>query len=80
MFKGNRSISEIQNWRDNFQEKVEEIAGNNYLQFTCETWIPGVRLSINETKTTSMVKYKVFTLIDLEFFCDNSGRLEFQVH
>ena len=37
VFKGRRSISEIRIWRDKFQEKVDEFAGNGYLQFTCET-------------------------------------------
>ena len=46
VFKG-RSISEIRIWRDKLQENVDEIAGNDYLQFTCETWNPGGRLSRN---------------------------------
>ena len=54
--------------------------GNDYLQFTCETWNPGGRPSRSETKTTSMVTNKVFPFLDLEFFWDDSGRLEFQVH
>ena len=37
VFRGKRSISEIRIWRDKFQEKVEEISENYYLQFTCET-------------------------------------------
>ena len=53
---------------------------NDYLQFTCENWYPGERLSRNETKTTSMVMYKVFPFLDLELFWDDSGRLGFQVH
>ena len=80
MFKGKKSLSEIQIWRDKFQEKVDEIAGNDYLQFTCETWNPGGRPSRSETKSTSMVTNKVFPFLDLEFFWDGSGRLEFQVH
>ena len=65
VFKGRRSISEIRIWRDKFQEKFEEIAGNDYLQFTCETWNSGGRLSRKKTETTSMVKDKVFPFLDL---------------
>ena len=80
VLKGRRSISEIRIWRDKFQEKVDKIAGNDYLQFTCETWNPCGFLSRNKTETTSMVTYKVFPFLDLELFWDDSGRLEFQVH
>ena len=80
VFKGKKSLPEIQIWRDKFQEKIDEIAGNDYLQFTCEIWNPGGRPSRNETETTSMVTKKVFPFLDLEFFWDDSRRLEFQVH
>ena len=80
VLKGRRSISEIRIWRDKFQEKVDKIVGNDYLQFACETWNPCGCLSRNKTETTSMVTYKVFPFLDLELFWDDSGRLEFQVH
>ena len=70
-------MSYIRFWRDKFQYKVGEITVNDYLQITCETWNPGGLPSINEAKTTSMVRDKSFPLLDLGFFWDNSGRLEF---
>ena len=80
VFKGRRLISEIQIWRDKLQEKVEEIVENKYLQFTCDYWNSGGRLSINETETTSIVTCKVLPFLDLDVFRDDSGNLEFQVH
>ena len=74
VFKGKKSLSEIQVWRDKFQEKFDEIAGNDYLQFTSETWNPGGHPSRSETETTSMVTNKVFPFLDLELFWDDSGR------
>ena len=65
VFEGRRSISEIRIWGDKFQEKVDEIAGNNYLQFTCETWNPGERLSRNKTETTLMITDEVFPFLGL---------------
>ena len=65
VFESRRSISEIRIWRDKFQWKVYRIMGNDYLQFICETWNPGGRLTRNETKTTSMVTDKVFPFLDL---------------
>ena len=67
VFKGRRSISEIRIWRDKFEEKVDKIAGNDYLQFTCDTSNPGRQFPITETETTSMVTDKVFAFLDLEF-------------
>ena len=80
VFKGKRSISEIQIWIYKLQEKIDEITGYDYLQFTCENWNPGGCTSRNENKTTSMVTYKILPFLDLELFWYNSGRLEFQVH
>ena len=47
VLKGKISISDIQIWRDKFQEDFDEIAGNDYLEFICETWNPGISLSRN---------------------------------
>ena len=68
-------MSEILVWIDKSQDIVDEIAGNNYLQFTCDTWNPDVHPSRNETKTTSMVTENIFPFPDLELFWDNSGKL-----
>ena len=48
-------MSDTQNWRDNFQEKVHKITANGYLQLTCETCNPDGSPSQNKTKTSSMV-------------------------
>ena len=50
VLNGKISISEIRIWRDKFQERVDKITGNNYLQFTCENWNPGVHPSTNREK------------------------------
>ena len=48
VFKGRRSISEIQILRDKSQEKADKIVGNDYLQYTYDTWNPGGRLPRNK--------------------------------
>ena len=55
-------MSDTQNWRDNFQEKVHRITAYGYLQFTCETCNPGGIPFQNETKTSSMVMDKNFPI------------------
>ena len=68
-------MSEIRIKRDNIRSEVDEIQGKDYLQFTCETWNPGVRPSKNETKTVPMVMDKTVPFLGLEIFWDNSGGL-----
>ena len=59
--------------RDKFQEKVNKIAGNNYLQLTCETWNPYVHPSQNETTNVSTIIDNMLPFLDLKLFCDDSG-------
>ena len=59
---------EIRNWRYNFQEKVDEIEYNYYLQLTCETWNPGGRPLRNKTKATPMLTDKSPSFLELEYF------------
>ena len=80
VFKAKRSIPDIQIWKDKFQEKVDEISGNYYLQLTCETWNPGRCPSINENKTTSIISKKSSPIFDLELFWKKCGKLESQIH
>ena len=40
MFKGKKSPSDKKRWREDFQSKVNKIAGNGYLQVKCKIWIP----------------------------------------
>ena len=65
LFQGKISILEIRIWKDKFHDKFDEIVGNDYLQFPCDTWNLGGRPSINETKIASMVTEKISALLDL---------------
>ena len=66
--RGKRSMPKIRIWREKSQEKVDEIAGNDYLQFKSKTWNSCGRPSRNETKTNSMVTAKSFPFLELEIF------------
>ena len=68
VFKGKRSISGIMIWRKIFQEKINEIAGNSYLQFRCETWNSGGCPYQSEANKFSMIIDKRLTFIDLDLF------------
>ena len=40
VFKGKKSLKEIKDWLDEFQQTVDKAAGNQHLQFTAEIWKP----------------------------------------
>ena len=66
--------------RNKLQEKIDKIAGNEYLQFIYETQNPGGVPSGNETKTTSILMEKSFPLLVPDSFYYKSVKLEFQAH
>ena len=37
---GQHARSSIKQWLDDFQKEVDELAGNDFLQFTAEIWTP----------------------------------------
>ena len=52
VFKGKKTYQQLQEWRDNFQAKVNEIAMGDYLQYTVDVWTPGINhLQNKPTKT-----------------------------
>ena len=40
VFKGKKSVREIKDWLDEFQQTVDKAAGNQHLKFTAEIWKP----------------------------------------
>ena len=80
VFKGKKSLSDIKRWREDFQSRVNKIAGNEYLQFTCEIWMPNPRPSKYKKDYVSEIATKTFPYLDLEFIWNADGELEYQVH
>ena len=73
VFKGNKSLSEIKRWRDDFQSTVNEIPSNEYLQLTYELWRPNTRPSRNKQDDISEITTNTFPYLDLDFFWDDEG-------
>ena len=44
VFKGQKSVKEIKDWLDEFQQMADKAAGNQHLQFTAEIWKPDENL------------------------------------
>ena len=84
IMEGKWTYNQIVNWRNGFQKSVNELAGGDYLQFTCSLWLDE---SINKMKPTrimdekvSIEKGKTFPYLDMELFWSPEQELQFRVH
>ena len=79
IFDGIKTKREIDTWLGLFQEKVNEIAECECLQFTKEVWgIEDDKTIIN--KTLTIISDEVFPYLDMEMFWNPRGELRFQIH
>ena len=72
-FKGKKSLLEIKRWREDFQSRVNKIAGNEYLQFTCGIWMPNTSPSRDKQDYVSEIATNAFPYLDLEFLWNANG-------
>jgi len=75
-----RSSDEIGDWLTNFQSKVNEIVGNDSIQFTMDIWKPG-----EESRTLVPDKVKVvgtdaFPYLDMQMKFDEENMLCFECY
>ena len=56
------------------------LSGNEYLQFTCEIFMLNAIPSRNKQDNVSDIATKNLPYLNLEFFWNADGKLEFQVH
>ena len=80
LFKDKKSFSEIKICRDNFQIRVNKIAGNEYLEFTFKICIPNASPSRDKQDNVSEIASNTFPYQDIEFFWNTQWELEYQVH
>ena len=79
VFDGPRSKREIDTWLNLLQEKVDQIAECDCLQFTAEIWgIEDDKEIVN--KNLTIIQDKVFPYLDMEMLWNDRGKLVFQVH
>ena len=67
VFKGKKSLSEIKRWREDFQSRVNKIAGNEYLKFTCKILMPNTSSSRDKQDYVLEIVTNNFPYLDLEF-------------
>ena len=73
----------IVEWRKEFQASVNELAEGDYLQFTCEMWLPsGIRASPTKEhhKKVKVISEPYFPFLDMKMIWSEHGDLQFQVH
>jgi hypothetical protein len=82
VFPGNISYADGTEWLNKFQEKVDEITGNDWLQFTMEIWKAGEHEipDIDKKSKVQINNGAWFPFLDMEMSWNNEGDLEFGVH
>ena len=83
VFKGQWKYKDISEWRDNFQQSVNELAGGDYLQFTCSVWLNNKSNPTTTNQTNPKVSIEssnAFPYLDMELYWANNGELQFRVH
>ena len=83
VLNGKWNYQDIVNWRNQFQESVNQLAEGDYLQFTCDVWLDKTRRESPEKgfdKNVTIQKGKTFPFLDMELLWSSKGELQFQVH
>ena len=83
VFNGKWNYDMIVDWRNKFQESVNELAEGDYVQFTCQIWLDESR-RIGPTKAydkmVSAETSKGFPYLDMELFWSEQDELQFRVY
>ena len=83
IFKGIKSYNQVTEWRNKFQERVNELAEGDYLQFTCEIWADPNIQPMETSDTDDKVKITnkpYFPYLDVQLSWYNGETLQFGVH
>ena len=79
VFKGNLKVSDIGEWLQEFQNKVNDLAGLDYLKFTAEVW-GKAKYDGKVQKAVTVNGKDSFPYLDMEMYWSKRGDLEFRVH
>jgi hypothetical protein len=79
VFEGELKKKDVANWLDNFQARVDELAGSNFLNFTAEVWGADKDDGMLH-KAVSVNKGESFPYLDMEMYWSVDNQLFFKVH
>ncbi len=84
IFEGKWNYNQIVQWRNEFQQSVNQLAEGDYLQFTCSLGLDETVNTIEpyevEDKMVSIERSKTFPYLDMELYWSESQQLQFRVH
>ena len=79
VLKGTRMEREMNDWLEDFQEKINKMTESTCLQFTAEVW--GIEKDPEvKNNRLEVVNEKVFPYLDMEMRWNEKEELRFQVH
>ncbi len=80
VFTNKRSSTEILKWLDQFQENVNKICGNEFLQFTAVLWSDDKNDVPSKCKRVTIESKNAFPFLDAELYWNSKQELNFRVH
>ena len=80
VFNGTKSTEEIVDWLTNFQSRVNEIVGDDSIQFTMDIWRPGEQSSTLIPGKVEVVGTDAFPYLDMQMKFDENDMLCFECY
>jgi hypothetical protein len=79
VFKGLKTTGKIANWLRVFQERVNNLAGFEFLEFTAEIW-GTIKMMVGSTIQSTQQRKTTFCFLTMEMYWSPEGNLQFRVH
>jgi hypothetical protein len=87
VWRNTKRIKEIAEWLEKFQKRINDAAGNDYLQFTVTIWACSLgdlnyneELKLLKCKNISVDENNFFPFLDMEMYWTQEKELNFRVH
>ena len=80
VLKGNHSSNDILEWLNGFQDRVNDLAGNDFLQFTAVIWSDEPTDTNSPCKRVTIERNNHFPFLDMELSWTEAEKLSFGVH
>ncbi len=78
VFKGSKTTGKVASWLGTFQERVNNLAGSEFLEFTAEVW-GNDKDDGNKHKAVKATKKDYFPCLDMEMYWSPKSTLQFRV-
>jgi hypothetical protein len=79
VFKGSKTTGKIANWLSTFQNRVNNLAGSEFLEFTADAW-ENNKDDGRKHRAVGATNKDYFPFLDMEVYWSTEGNLQFKVH